>query len=498
MGTLLKADHIFKSFMNNRVLNDVSIEVSEGECLALVGENGAGKSTLMKILSGIYKMDNGSIEVRGKKVDISSPIDARKNGIAIIHQELNLIPNMNVAQNIFLGRESVNGLRVNDKEMVAKTEELLGRLGITLDPKQIVSTLSIAEQQIVEIVKVLSENADIIIMDEPTAALSVEETGRLFEIIDELRKNGKGLIYISHRLEEIYRVAQNINVLRDGKVVAICDPKTTPVSKVVEAMVGQSIENFYPKEQFTPGKPKLKVSGLSDDKNYFDISFEVRAGEIYGIAGLVGAGQTALAKSLFGLGTPVSGKVEIDGVGVAVESPGKAIRAGIGLVTEDRKAEGLVLQMKIRENIGLSPAAPVCGLKGIISKLKDEKLAAESIKDYGIKADSMQQETILLSGGNQQKVVLAKVLSTAPDIIILCEPTRGVDVNGKVDIYRIMNKLLGQGKAVVLISSDIPEVLGMSDRIGVLYKGRIVKEMDNQGLKQEDIMYYATGGYQHG
>lgn len=498
MEVLLKASHIFKSFMSNNVLNDISIELHAGECLALVGENGAGKSTLMKILTGIYKMDQGEIEVKSKKAEIHEPLDAQKLGIAIVHQELNLIPNLSVAQNIFLGKESTKNGRVDDKAMIARTNELLDKLGISLDPKQTVDTLSVAEQQIVEIVKVLSQNADIIIMDEPTAALSAEETGRLFEIMDELRKSGKGLIYISHRLEEIYRVAQKICVLRDGKVIVQCSPKDTPVETIVEHMVGQTINDYYPKQQHAIGNVKFQVSDLTDDKNFFDISFEVREGEIYGIAGLVGAGQTALARCLYGLDPVKGGRILIDGRETGISDPGSSIRQGLGLVTENRKDEGLILPMKIKENIGLSPWSPVCKVRGIVSRLKEERMAENSVKEYGIKAESIHQEVILLSGGNQQKVVLAKVLSTSPQIVILCEPTRGVDVNGKVDIYNIMNQLLEQKKAVILISSEIPEIIGMSDRIGIMYKGRIVKEITNNKVKQEDIMVYATGGYSHG
>lgn len=498
MEVLLKANHICKSFMKNNVLNDISIELHKGECLALVGENGAGKSTLMKILTGIYKMDSGEIIIKDKKVEINSPICAQKFGIAIVHQEFNLIPNLSIAQNIFLGKEPLKNGCVDDKEMIKKTEELLNKLGIKMNPRQNIDTLSVAEQQIVEIVKVLSTNADVVIFDEPTAALTSEETGRLFEIMDELRRNGKGLIYISHRLTEIYRVAQRICVLRDGKVIADCSPENTSVEEVVEYMVGQTIQNYYPKEKHELGNIKLSISHLSDGKNFFDISFHVKEGEIYGIVGLVGAGQTALAKSLYGLNNIKEGTLSIDEKSIKINNPGSSIQNGIGLVTENRKTEGLILTMKIKENIGLSPWAPVCKRKGIISKSFEGKLAEQSIKEYGIKTDSINKEVVLLSGGNQQKVVLSKVLSTSPEIVILCEPTRGVDVHGKVDIYNIINQLLIEKKAVILISSEISEIIGMSDRIGIMYKGRIVKEFKNENITQEDIMVYATGGYIHG
>lgn len=495
MEILLKADKICKSFMNNNVLNEISLKLHKGECLALVGENGAGKSTLMKILSGIYRMDSGSIEVKGKRVNITTPLDAQHLGIAIIHQELNLIPNLTVAQNIFLGKERYRGLAIDDKTLNNEVGRLVAKLGIRLNPKEIISTLSVAEQQIVEIVKVLSQNADIIIMDEPTAALSLEETGRLFEIMDELRKAGKGLIYISHRLEEIYRVAQRICVLRDGKLVKTCSPSDTPVNMVVESMVGQSIQNFYPKQKHAKGEAVFKVEGLSDGQNFFDIDFQVCEGEVLGIAGLMGAGQVPLARCLYGLDKYVSGKVLLEGREMRKSCPSRSIASGLGLVTESRKEEGLVLPMSIRENIGLSPWAPVSSGYGIFSRKKEMQLSQKSVDDYKIKSESINQEVLLLSGGNQQKVVLAKVLATGPKVVILCEPTRGVDVHGKVEIYNIINLLLEKKKAVVLISSEIPEILGMSDRVAVIYKGRMVYEHENENLKQEDLMVYATGGY---
>lgn len=497
MGPLLRASNINKAFMGNTVLNDISIELNAGECLALVGENGAGKSTLMKILSGIYKMDSGSIEINGKSVEISSPKKAQELGISIIHQELNLIPNLTVAQNIFLGREKVTKLQVNEKEMIKEVGNLLNQLGISIQPKLLISQLSVAEQQIVEIAKVLSQNADIIIMDEPTAALSLEETERLFEIMEKLRAEGKGLIYISHRLEEIYKVAQRICVLRDGKLIETL--KTSdPVNTVVECMVGQKIDNYYPKKMFNSGNLVLETKNLSDNRNYFDVNLKVYEGQVLGIAGLVGAGQVQLARGIYGISKVEVGEIFLNGEKYTNLSPRNSISRGLSLVTENRKDEGLILPMSIKENIGLSPWAPVNYFAGIVNNLKEKQIAEDSIKRYNIKTDSIDKEVILLSGGNQQKVVLSKILATNPNVILMCEPTRGVDVNGKVDIYNIINYLLEKNKAVILISSEIPEVLGMSDRIAVMYKGRIVHEFDNDGVTQEDVMFYATGGYQHG
>ncbi|MDD4112240.1 MAG: sugar ABC transporter ATP-binding protein [Herbinix sp.] len=498
MDVLLSTDKICKSFMGNKVLNDISIDIHKGECLALVGENGAGKSTLMKIICGIYKADSGSIRVNGKIVNINRPSEAQDQGIAIIHQELNLIPNLTVAQNIFLGKEKTRGIIIDDKNLNSEAELLAMKLGVKINPDQLVSTLTVAEQQITEIVKVLSQNADIIIMDEPTASLSIEETGQLFEIINELRKSGKGIIYISHRLEEIYKVAQRICVLRDGRLVNTFITEDTQIDAIVKSMVGQSISEFYVKHTYEVGEVAIRVENLSCKKEFYDISFEVREGEVLGIAGLMGAGQTPLARCIYGLDKIDSGSIVIGEKKLKNHLPSISIANSLGLVTENRKEEGLILQMSIKENIGLSPWAPISNQKGIINKKKENDLANHSIEKYDIKANSPHQETVLLSGGNQQKVAIAKVLATNPKVVILCEPTRGVDVNGKVEIYNIMNQLLEQKKAVILISSEIPEILGMSDRIMVIYKGRIVYEAKNIDLKQEDIMAYATGGHQNG
>lgn len=483
--------------MGNQVLKGVSFELHAGECLALVGENGAGKSTLMKIISGIYTKDAGAILIDGKPANPGNPKEAQRLGISIIHQELNLIPNLTVAQNIYLGRETAWHGIINDKEMNRHVREILNEMQVDIDPTSPVAAYTVAEQQIVEIARVLSQNARIIIMDEPTAALSLEETQRLFAIIEKLKKDGKGIIYISHRLEEIYRVAERICVLRDGHLVDVLSTQT-PVKEVVEAMVGQSIENFYPKQKFPPGEVLLEVQNISDGKNFFDISFTVRSGEVYGLSGLLGAGQTQIARALYGLGHIESGEIFLNGRPYKHPSPHKSIQSGLGMITEDRKLEGLVQRMSIRENMMLSPFSPAHNGLGIIQKGKEHALAEENQQRYGIKAESIHQEVILLSGGNQQKVVFARTLATAPDVIIMCEPTRGVDVNGKVEIYRIINLLLAQRKAIILVSSEIPEALGMSDRIAILYKGRMVKELINNDLNQEEIMFYATGGHAHG
>lgn len=494
---VLRATNISKAFMGNKVLHDISLCLYAGECLALVGENGAGKSTLMKILSGIYSMDGGEICINGQPVVISSPKDAQKYGISIIHQELNLIPNLSVAQNIFLGRELQKDGISDDRRMYREAKALFDEMKVSIDPNAPIVSYTVAEQQIVEISRVLSQNADIIIMDEPTAALSVEETTRLFEIIDKLKKAGKSIIYISHRLEEIFRIAERICVLRDGRLVKTLTPQAQ-VQEVVEAMAGQSIQDFYPKEHFDPGSVVLKAENLSDGKKFFDINFEVHEGEVYGIAGLLGAGQTQLARSIYGLNRLQTGSIVLNGDPYHHPTPKRSISMGLGMITEDRKTEGLVQRMSIRENATLSPFAPIHGAMGVIRTAKERMLATESVRNYSIKCESIQQEVLLLSGGNQQKVVLARALAPMPKVVIMCEPTRGVDVNGKVEIYRIINELLRQRKAVILVSSEIPEVLGMSDRVAVMYKGRFVFEKARSGLTQEEIMYYATGGHERG
>ncbi len=496
MESLLKASGVCKSFSGNPVLKNVSIELYPGECLALVGENGAGKSTFMKILSGVYKMDSGSIEVKGKPVTISTPGEAQAQGISIMHQELSLIPNLTVAQNIFLGNELLGTLGINDKMMTQKAAEMLDSLGIEIPSDISVMQLTVAQQQLVEIAKILSRNTDIIIMDEPTAALSLEETEKLFAIMERLRKSGKGIIYISHRLEEIYKVAQHICVLRDGQIVNVFTPEV-PVNQVVEAMVGQSIQNYYPKQKTVPGKVVLEVKGLGDGKNYQDVSFSVKEGEVFGIAGLVGAGQIPLARAIYGIGKIKSGEVFLKGEKLERHSPQESISKGMSLITESRKDEGLVLPMSIKENIGLSPWAPMKHAFGIIAEKAEREAAEQSVEDYKIKTDSIDKEVMLLSGGNQQKVVLAMILITSPDVVIMCEPTRGVDVNGKVEIYQIINQLVAKKKAVLLISSEIDEILGMSDRIAVMNKGRIVLQTEEK-ISQETVMYYATGGHARG
>lgn len=497
MEEILRAEGICKSFMGNQVLRDVSLSLYSGECLALVGENGAGKSTLMKILSGIYGMDRGAIEIHGRQVSLQTPKDAQRHGVSIIHQELNLIPNLSVAQNIYLGREIMKHGAIDDREMNRQVQKLFHEMQVDIDPGSPIMSYTVAEQQIVEIARVLSQNADIIIMDEPTAALSMEESERLFEIIDKLKHAGKAIIYISHRLEEIFRVAERICVLRDGNLIKTFTSEAQ-VEEVVEAMVGQSIHDFYPKHRFERGKVVFEARKLTDGKKFFDINFQVREGEVYGIAGLLGAGQTQLARAIYGLDRIAGGEMLLSGKLYRGASPDRSIDLGMGMITEDRKSEGLVQRMSIRENVALSPRAPGHSRIGVIRTEGERKLAEDSVKRYSIKCESIQQEVVLLSGGNQQKVVLSRALATDPKVVVMCEPTRGVDVNGKVEIYRIINDLLAQRKAVILVSSEVPEVLGMSDRVAVLYKGRIVREMDNEGLTQEEIMFYATGGHERG
>ncbi len=490
---LLRADNIWKAFMGNQVLRDVSISLNAGECLALVGENGAGKSTLMKILSGIYKMDQGEIRINGQSVVMNTPKDAQRCGVSIIHQELNLIPNLTVAQNIFLGREPMKMGAIDDKRMYQEAREIFDEMQVNIDPSAPIVSYTVAEQQIVEIARVLSQNADIIIMDEPTAALSIEESERLFAIIEKLKKAGKGIIYISHRLEEIFKVAERICVLRDGRLVKSLTPEAK-MEEVVEAMVGQSIENFYPKHDVAKGNVIFEARDLTDGKKFFDISFNVREGEVYGIVGLLGAGQTQLARAIYGLDKLTGGEIQLNGRPYTHMTPSESIRAQLGMITEDRKSEGLVQRMSIRENMALSPLAPGHNRIGVIRGAEEKAFAEDGVERYSIKCDAIEQEVILLSGGNQQKVVLSRALATDPKVVIMCEPTRGVDVNGKVEIYRIINDLLAKKKAVILVSSEIPEVLGMSDRIAVLYRGKIALETQNRDLTQEQIMFYATGG----
>ncbi|UPG85766.1 sugar ABC transporter ATP-binding protein [Luteibacter aegosomatis] len=488
---LIRMHDIHKAFGPVKVLEGVDFELLPGEVHALMGENGAGKSTLMKILTGIYAPDSGDIEVDGKAASIASPADAEKHGIAIIHQELNLIPSLSVADNLFLGREVHRFGLLDRKAMDRRAKEWLARVGMEkLDPGTLVERLSVGRQQMVEIARALGQNARVLIMDEPTAALTESETATLFQLIRELRGQGTGIVYVSHRMEEIFALCDRISVLRDGQFVGTRDVPGLAFDEVVKMMVGRTLDARFPSRTPNIGSVRLKVEHVTGGM-VKDVSFDLHAGEVLGVAGLLGAGRTELARLLFGLDKIDSGTVTLEGSVVTPTSPNEAIHAGFGFVTEDRKAQGLVLDLSLRENVSL-PRVPARG--GLVDRPAEKKQTRGLIDALKIRTRDMELDVRALSGGNQQKVVLAKWLALKPRVLILDEPTRGVDVGGKAEIYHIINQLAEQGVAILMISSELPEVLAMSDRILVMHEGRATALLDAHGATQETVMTAATGG----
>lgn len=492
---LLEMKGISKSFPGVKVLEDVQFSLQAGELHALMGENGAGKSTLMKILGGIHTKDSGETLINGQVHEINSTKDASALGISIIHQELNLIPYLSVMENMFLGREFTYGRTkfVNWKKMREEAQRFLDILEISIDPGTLVEELSVGQQQMIEIAKALSTNANILVLDEPTAALTDREIASLFTMIESLKQKGVGMIYISHRMEEIFQISDRITVLRDGKYIGTRTTSETNMDELVRMMVGRDIKDRFPSIDKTIGQERIRIENLSTKTKLKDISFSVKSGEIVGIAGLMGAGRTELAKAIFGADPRSSGSIYVDGIKKEIAKPSDAIHAGIALVTEDRKQEGLILSLSIRENLSL-PNLGDLSSTGFMSKSKEARLSEESIQKLQIKTPHAEQMVGSLSGGNQQKVVIGKWLATKPKILILDEPTRGVDIGAKKEIYDIMNQLAAQGVAILMISSELPEVLGMSDRIIVMHEGRVTSEMTIEEATQENIMHAATGG----
>ena len=484
---------ISKSFPGVQALRDVQFEVQGGEVHALVGENGAGKSTLMRILGGVHQRDAGEIHLRGQPVEIPSPVYARMLGISIIHQELNQVPALPVAENIFLGREPRRaGGFVDWKTMYARANTLLQDLGLPIDPRRRLGTLTVAEQQLVEIAKALSVEADLVIMDEPTAALTVEETERLFRFIRDLRPRGVGIVYITHRLEEIFTIADRVTVLRDGRYVGTYAIGELTMDGLIRLMVGRQLTEKFPKEPVAAGAPVLEVRGLTSRGRFTDVSFTVHRGEILGIAGLIGSGKAAVAHAIFGAIPVDSGEILVDGHPVTIRSPSEAIAHGIGLVTEDRKRLGLVLGMSVTANITL-PVLPELETAGFVRRREEGVRVTQAIRDLDMAVASPEQPARNLSGGTQQKVVVAKWLQTGARVLLLVEPTRGIDVGAKVEMYRLMVALARRGVGIVMISSELPEILGMSDRILVMHEGRITGEFSRETATQEAILASASG-----
>ncbi len=502
---ILETKNITKDFPGVRALDKVSFQLRKGEVLGMVGENGAGKSTLMKILSGAYSFHNyeGEIFLEGEQCNFSGPKDSQAAGIAIIYQELNLIPELTVAENIFLGREPLIGKSgiINQKELFCRTENLLKLLNIPASAHEQIKNLSIGKQQMVEIAKALSYQAKILILDEPTSALTEQEVKSLFKMINSLQERDVSMVYISHKLDEVFEITDRVTVLRDGKVIDTQPTTQLTHQKLVALMVGRDIKDMYPKGAAQVGEVALEVKNFFVDHPFLfgekvvkNINFKVRKGEILGIAGLMGSGRSELVSAIFGaFPADSAGEIYIEGKEIKINSPYQAINYGLALVTEDRKLFGLVLSMQVGENITLSSLEKLSWYQ-IIKKRQENKTIKQYIQSLRIKTPAFEAVVNTLSGGNQQKVVIAKWLATNPKVLLLDEPTRGVDVAAKVEIYQLMNELTKEGVAVVMISSDLPEVLSMSDRILVMHEGQIAKEFIGSQATQEKIMFYATGG----
>jgi len=486
----LQVKNISKTFPGVKALDNVSFDIKKGDLHALVGENGAGKSTLIKILSGVYTTDTGSIELNGKLVQVKTPLEAQQLGISVVHQELKLVESLSVKENIFLGRPFVGRFGVDWNKMRREAEALLKRLNITLDPDEMVSKLSVAQKQIVEICKALSFNAEVIIMDEPSATLTSKELQTLFDILHELKATGITIIYISHRLEEIFKLADMVTVIRDGQHIATMPITQVDREKLISLMVGRTLGMEYPKRQVQQGEPILEVKNLQRSGMFQDISFTLRRGEILGFAGLVGAGRTEVARALFGADSGVSGDITLDGKPYHIKDVYSAIHRGIGLVPEDRKQQGLVLDMMVKENISMANFESVMSSIFLMPK-KETNLAWKFIESLHIATPDAEREVKNLSGGNQQKVVIAKWLNADSDVLIIDEPTRGIDVGAKAEIYSLMCTLAEKGKAIIMISSDMPELLGICDRILVMHEGKITGELLAEEATQEKILDYA-------
>lgn len=486
---------ISKRYPGVVALDNVHFEVLPGEVHALCGENGAGKSTLMKILAGAERRDVGEIRLNGEAVQIETPQDAMHLGINIIYQEFNLVPHLSAAENIFLGREPSAALPgfIDFRKLYRDAQDVMDSLGVPVDVRAEVSRLSVAQQQMVEIGKATSRNSRIIAMDEPSATLTDHELQNLFELIKKLRSQGVGIIYISHRMEEIFSICDRVTVFRDGHHVATKRIEDTDREDVIKMMVGRELKESIPKRPATPGEPILEVKGLTRKGVFHDISFTVRRGEIVGIGGLVGAGRTEVARAIFGADPIDAGEIRFEGQVIRPRSPREAIEKGIGLVPEDRKSLGLVLNMVVRENTTLANLDLLSTL-GFVNRKKENEVSEQYKRDLRIRTPTIEQEVRNLSGGNQQKVVLAKWLFTQSRLLIFDEPTRGIDVGSKVEIYELMNDLAAKGAGMIMISSELPELLGMSDRILVMHEGRLAGELSRAEATQERVMQLATGG----
>ncbi len=492
MDKILEISKIIKEFPGVRALDGASLNVYKGKVMALLGENGAGKSTMMKVMTGIYQKDSGTIKYNGKEVEFKGPKESQEAGISIIHQELNLIEHLTIAENIFLGREFTNGLKIDWKLMFEEGDKILKKLKLKYSSKTLVKNLSIGEKQIVEIAKALSQNSQIIIMDEPTDALTDKETQNLFEIINDLIKENKSIIYISHRLKEIFELCDYATIMRDGKFIEEVIVKNINEEYIIEKMVGRKLRDQFPKIKTKLGIKTLEVKNLNNDV-ISNISFFLQQGEVLGIAGLMGSGRTELAKTLYGCIKKTSGEIYINNKLVKIKNPQDALVNKIAYVSEDRKGDGLILGLSVKENMSLPSLIKFENLYKKIDQKKEEIEVKNFISKFNIKTPTMEQLIKNLSGGNQQKVAIAKALMTNPKILILDEPTRGVDVGAKKEIYDLINEFKSQGMSIIIISSEMPEILGLSDRIIVMHEQKITGIFDREDATQEEIMRCAVG-----
>mgnify|MGYP000995429474 FL=1 len=493
--TFLQMKHITKRFPGVLALNDVQFSLRRGEVHALLGENGAGKSTLMKILSGVYQPDEGEIIFEDKPVSFSDPLSAQNVGITIIHHEFNLFPELTVEENIFIGREfcKKNRWRLDEKQQRQATIEILQKLNLAIKPDTLVADLTVAQQQMVEIAKAISVNARILIMDEPTAALTETEIESLFRVTRLLKEQGTGIVYISHRLEELALIADRATVMRDGQYISTVDYECVKISDLIAMMVGRDLGNIYPRREALQQRiPVLEVNGLTRKGVLNDINFTLYRGEILGFAGLMGAGRTELARAIFGADSIDSGTLKLNGKETVIKDISDAIQQGISYLTEDRKKEGLALNLSVERNIMLGNYPEYSDRFGNVDSRRCQQTSEEQVKALRIKTPNLEQAALNLSGGNQQKIIIARWVCKDTDILIFDEPTRGIDVGAKLEIYELMNRLVAKGKSIIMISSELPEVLGMCDRILVMRSGRITGELSAKEATQEKIMQYAT------
>ena len=489
---IVTMEHISKSFPGVRALDDVHFELRSGEVMALLGENGAGKSTLMKILSGVYTRDSGRMEIFGEEQGDLTPKRAQELGVAIIHQELNMCRHLSVAENMFLGREKTRLCTLSNREMEGEAQRILDELKMDIDPRQVVGELPVSKQQMVEIAKALSTSARVLIMDEPTSSLTSREIEDLFRIIRELKAKGCGIVYISHRLEELQYITDRVTIMRDGQFIASMNFRDTTMNAIITCMVGRELKEKFPHVTCERGKRVFEVKNLNAGRMVRDINFDLYEGEIVGVAGLMGAGRTETTRAIFGADPRESGEILLDDKPVNIRRVADAIRAGIVLAPEDRKKDGLCTKLSIRHNIALPNLDMLCDRAGVVHSQKETVMCDQAVEHLRIKTPSVDKDVATLSGGNQQKVVVAKWLARNSRVVMFDEPTRGIDVAAKVEIYHLMNQLKQQGIAVMFVSSEMPEIMGVADRIIVMCDGRITGEMTAEEATQEKILTLAT------